>query len=64
MQEPGMSHFTTNALNAMMQAHLDFANEFDIQSGAAYRGLDMFDSNNQPKLYFNAFTSVIGQYKQ
>jgi hypothetical protein len=63
MQEPGMSDFISQALPAMAQANLDFANEFDMQSYAAYGGLDMIDSTNTPKPYFTAFTNLITQYK-
>jgi hypothetical protein len=63
LDEPQMSQFITQALNAMMAAKLDFANEFTLQSYAAYGGLDMLDSNNTPRPYFHAFVNVIAQYK-
>ena len=62
-QEPGMSNFITAALHAMVQAKLDFGAEFDAQSGAGCGGLDMFDGNNQPYPYFNAYAAEITQYE-
>jgi hypothetical protein len=61
--EPEMSNFITASLNAMVQAKLDFAAEFDAQSVAAYGGLDMFSSSNTPRPYFNAFANEIAKYK-
>jgi hypothetical protein len=63
LTEPQMSQFITYSLNAMVAAKLDFANEFDIQSVAAYGNLDMFDATNTPRPYFNAFANAITQYK-
>jgi hypothetical protein len=62
-QEPGFSNFLTAALDAMVRAKLDFAAEFDAQSGAGCGGLDMFGGNNQPYPYFNAYAAAIARYK-
>lgn len=62
-REPGMSQFITQTLNQMIQAKLDFANEYNMQSFAAYGGLDMLDQKNQPRAYFNAFVHVTREYK-
>lgn len=61
--EPQMSQFIVQTLNQMIQAKLDFANEFNMQSYAAYGGLDMIDQHNQPRPYFYAFSDLIKQYK-
>jgi hypothetical protein len=61
--EPQMSQFITQTLNQMVQAKLDFANHFNMQSFAAYGGLDMIDGNNAPRPYFYAFANSIKQYK-
>jgi hypothetical protein len=61
--EPQMSNFITAALNAMVQAKLDFGAEFAAQSVAAYGGLDMFDSTNTPRPYFNAYATAIAHFK-
>jgi hypothetical protein len=63
LTEPQMSQFITYTLNTMIAAKLDFANEFDIQSYAAYGGLDMLDNTNSPRPYFNAFAKTISQYR-
>lgn len=60
--EPEMSNFVVAYLNSVMQAKLDFANIFCTQSYAAYGGLDMFDGNDVPRPYFNAYSNVISQY--
>jgi hypothetical protein len=64
LTEPKMSQFIAAVLNTMVQAKLDFANEFDIQSGAAFGSLDMFDQTNKPRPYFYAFSNSIAQYRQ
>ena len=61
--EPQMSNFVTATLNAMVQAKLDFAAEFDAQSVAAYGGLDMFDSSNAPRPYFYAYSAAIARFR-
>ena len=60
-----MMQFSTRALEAMISAHLDFANQFDAQSYAGYGALDMFDrdNNDQPKCQFNAIKDLISQYR-
>jgi hypothetical protein len=59
-----MKAFTTNALNAMISAHLDFANQFDVQSYSNYGDLDMFDiyHNDAPKAQFAVLKNMIAQY--
>jgi hypothetical protein len=61
--EPQMSSFIRASLQAMVRARLDFAAEYDAQSVAAYGGLDMFDSSNKPRPYFNAYASAISHYR-
>jgi hypothetical protein len=61
--EPQMSNFVTAGLNAMVQAKLDFAAEFDAQSVAAYGGLDMFAGSNTPRPYFNAYAAAITRFR-
>jgi|SRR5579884_758249 len=63
LAEPQMSDFVTASLNAMVQAKLDFAAEFDAQSVAAYGGLDMFDRSDTPRPYFNAFSAAIARFR-
>jgi len=59
-----MYQFTRQALSAMIQAKLDFANQFDAQNAGGYGALDMFDVTNkdQPKAQFNAIRDLIKQY--
>jgi hypothetical protein len=61
-----MAQFSTNALNLMIAAKLDFANQFDVECYGQDGTLDMFDINNQdqPKAQFNVMVSLIQQYKQ
>lgn len=55
--------FSISALDSMIQAGLNFANQFDTASGAGSGGLDMFDSHgNQPKPQYFAIKSLIDQY--
>jgi hypothetical protein len=61
--EPSMSNFIRASLDAMAEAKLDFAAEFDAQSVAAYGGLDMFSSTNAPRPYFRAYASEIAKYR-
>lgn len=57
--------FTTIALHSMIQAKLDFANQFDSQNYGGYGGLDMFDikNNDQPKAQYYAIRDVISEYR-
>lgn len=58
-----ITQFTTAALHAMMQAGLDFANQFDVASGAGSGGLDMIDTHTgNPKPQYEAIKDVIAQY--
>ncbi len=59
-----IQQFTTQALMSMIQAGLDFANQFDAQSYGGYGGFDMFDLNHhdQPKPQYYAIKNVISQY--
>lgn len=63
--DPAFSaQFTTSALHFMMQAGLDFANQFDAASGAGLGKLDMFDvRTNRPKPQYDAIKSLIDQYR-
>jgi hypothetical protein len=61
--EPQMSNFVTACLDAMVQAKLDFAAEFDAQSDAAHGGLDMFDGSNTPRPYFAAYAAAIARFR-
>ena len=56
--------FTTQALASMIQAKLDFANQFDAQSYGGYGGFDLFDitHHDQPKPQYYAIKSVISMY--
>lgn len=58
-----MTQFTTSALRAMIQANLDFANQFDVASGAGQGGLDMIDTRTgRPKPQYAALKNFIAQY--
>lgn len=58
-----ITQFTTSALHAMIQAGLDFANQFDAASGAGSGGLDMIDTNTgNPKAQYTALKNLIAQY--
>jgi hypothetical protein len=59
-----MTQYTTDALQSMISSKLDFAAEFDAQSGSGYTYLDMFDLNNndQPKAEYSEMAQIIGQY--
>ena len=60
-----MKQFTTMALDSMIQAKLNFANQFDAQSYSGYGGLDMFDisHNDQPKAQYYAIRDIINEYR-
>ncbi len=56
--------FTTNALQAMVQANVALACQFDAASYAGYGRLDLFDStNNQPKSQYYAIKNMIHHYR-
>ena len=58
-----ITQFTTSALHFMIQAGLNFANQFDAASGAGSGGLDMFDvRTSKPKPQFDTLTKLINQY--
>lgn len=58
-----ITEFTTSALHFMMQAGLNFANQFDAASGAGLGGLDMFDiQTNKPKPQYTAIKNLIQQF--
>jgi hypothetical protein len=59
-----MTQFTADSMQSMINAKLDFAAEFDAQSGSGYSYLDMFDldNNNQPKAQYTEMATVISQY--
>ena len=55
--------FSISALDSMIQAKLDFANQFDAASGAGSGGLDMFDfKTGQPKPQYYAIKGLIDRY--
>ncbi len=56
--------FTTRALNAMAQAHVAIACQFDAASYSGYGRLDMLDvNNNQGKPQYFAMKDVIQRYR-
>ncbi len=58
-----MKQFSTSALDSMIQAGLDFANQFDAASDAGSGGLDMFDiTTGQPKPQYFAIKGLIDHY--
>lgn len=58
-----ITQFTTSALHAMILAGLDFANQFDVASGAGQGGLDMIDTQTgNPKAQYVALKNFIAQY--
>jgi hypothetical protein len=59
-----ITQFTSSALHFMIQARLDFANQFDAASGAGSGGLDMFDFyTGRPKLQYIALRNLVNQYR-
>jgi len=59
-----ITQFTAAALHFMIEAGLDFANQFDAASGAGSGGLDMFDvRTGTPKSQFDAVRTIINQYR-
>lgn len=59
-----MTQYTADALQSMIDAKLDFAAEFDAQSGSGYTYLDMFDLNNhdRPKAQYTEMAKMISEY--
>ena len=60
-----VQQFTTTALNEMVQAKLDFANQFTAMNGAGWGSLDMFIANAQSNPQNNQwppYSSTIAQY--
>jgi hypothetical protein len=59
-----ITQFSANALQAMIQAGVAFACQFDAASYSGYGRLDMFDINtNQPKSQYLAIKSLIAKYR-
>jgi hypothetical protein len=61
-----MTRFTRDAMQAMIDAKLDFAAQFSAQSYSGYCHLDMFDSclgTDQPKAQFIEMSKIISQYR-
>lgn len=60
-----MSQFTQTAMQAMISAGLDFANQYDTQCYCGYGYLDMFDigNNDRPKAQFTVMARLVKQYK-
>jgi hypothetical protein len=61
-----MTQFTQQAMQSMINAGLDGAFQFNVQSYGGYCHLDMFDSCNgtdQPKAQFTTIANIISQYK-
>jgi hypothetical protein len=61
--EPQMSQYVAQTLQDMIDGEIDFANQFCVQSYAAEGILDMIDSNNVPRPYYDVFADMIEQYK-
>lgn len=63
--EAFMEQFTTAVLRSMIQAKLDFADQFDALSYSGYGGQDMFDLGNhdQPRAQYYAIKKIISQYR-
>ena len=63
--EAFMRQFTTDALQSMIQARVDFAAQFDALSYSGYGGQDMFDLDQhaQPKAQYYAIKQIISQYR-
>ncbi len=58
-----ITQFSISALDSMIQARLDFADQFDAASGAGSGGLDMFDfTTGQPKPQYYAIKGLIDRY--
>jgi hypothetical protein len=58
-----ITQFSISALDSMIQAGLDFANQFDAASDAGFGELDMFEfTTGQPKPQYYAIKSLIGHY--
>lgn len=60
-----IDQYTKAVISAMIQAHLDFSNQFDLANGAGMGGLDMFDvlhNNGQPKQQYTTMKNLIAQY--
>ncbi len=62
--DPGFAHFVTAALNSMIAAQTDFANEFTLYNhgGSGDSGLDMFDASGKPRPEYSAMKSMIAEY--
>jgi hypothetical protein len=59
-----ITQFTMSALHAMIQAGLDFANQFDAASYAGFGRLDMIDTgSSRPKPQYDAIKSLIARYR-
>jgi hypothetical protein len=60
-----IQQFTTTALRSMIQAKLDFADQFDALSYSGYGGQDMFelDRQGQPKAQYYAIKTIINEYR-
>lgn len=59
-----MTQYTAAAMQSMVNSKIDFAAEFDAQSGSGYTYLDMFDLNNndKPKAQYTEMAQLISQY--
>lgn len=64
--DPGDKTFETQywtaAYNGLIQAHADFATEFDIFNHGGNNPLDLFDSNAQPRGVYEVMKNLISQY--
>jgi hypothetical protein len=64
-----MTQFTTTAINQMIAAHLDFANQFDVMSYSGNGQLDMFDifdggpsTGSKPRIQYHIMVNLINRY--
>ncbi|HEU5383503.1 MAG TPA: hypothetical protein VFV38_49505 [Ktedonobacteraceae bacterium] len=60
-----IQQFSITALRSMIQAKLDFANQFDALSYSGYGAQDMFDleQQGQPKAQYYAIKTIISEYR-
>ncbi len=62
--DPVFARFVTAALNSIIAAHTDFANEFTLYNhgGSGDSDLDMFDPSGQPRPEYDVMKSMIAEY--
>jgi len=57
-----MTHYWTSAYTGLIQAHADFATEFDTFNHGGSDPLDMFNSKTQPRIVYTVLKNLIAQY--